>query len=103
MQGATVIFSKISDAYEVLSNPIHRGFYDMVIGVTEQTEEELERLSNMKKKDALIQLKNMNETVERIRVIEQQKKGLIILDARYGDMYHPENKKGTVNQYDDVC
>lgn len=77
-------FSKCTQAYEALSNPVTRALYDLVIGITEDSPEERRRINNMKKEDAKHACAAMEQTMHQVIEEERQRNGLVILDARYG-------------------
>lgn len=77
----------------VLSNPIHRGFYDMLVGVRPQTDKEvlracpllclgcltalkIARLNGMKRDQARKELSCMEKTVTSIETEEEAREGL---------------------------
>jgi hypothetical protein len=80
------IFSRCAQAYEVLSDPVSRSMYDMVIGVKPESDDEMRRINKIKREAAGKAVELMEESVEASRAEEMEKQGLVILEARYGDL-----------------
>lgn len=59
-----VMFTKVTQAYDVLSDPCTRAMYDLVVGVIPDTKEERARINRMKRKDAERAVALMEETVQ---------------------------------------
>ena len=109
---ASAQFSKISAAYAILSDPLRRLVYDLVLGIRDKTDSEVRiflntlkkrafcesvriydivfmmykiiRMSKMKMEQALEDVENMSCTVPLKRETEEKKKGLVIINATYG-------------------
>jgi len=92
-------FTKITQAYAVLNDPTNRALYDIVVGITPESAAERKRINAMKKKDAERDIELMDETVKGVRAEEIARDGLLILDARYGDLI---SGHGSVVRYIDV-
>jgi DnaJ-like protein C11, C-terminal len=96
-QDATEIFTNASAAYEVLSDPVSRAVYDMVIGVRPQTEQEMRKFNRMKREEAKRQRALMDTTVNNIIQRERARNGLIIVEALYGDLTSFTKLGGKIN------
>lgn len=132
---ASAQFSKISEAYAILSDPLRRLVYDLVLGIRDKTDKEVAncsvwdiqetcaptvcfpsphafvfcwlltfeqiiRMSKMKMEQALEDIANMSCTVPLKREAEEQKKGLVIVNATYGLLQDATGPLTTLN--DDI-
>jgi len=81
-------WKRIEEAHTVLSDPLTRALYDLHAGFVPDSEETHARIARLKRKDAQRAVATMEETVAAIRAREESVPGggLLILEARYGDL-----------------
>jgi hypothetical protein len=80
-------FTEITEANEVLSNPLQRRLYDLLIGVRDKTDScETIEAAEMKKQQASQEVENMQCTHDIVKRREVAKKGVVIVSALYGDL-----------------
>lgn len=82
----SAIFSKIAQAYSVLSDPISRSLYDLSQGFTRDSLAERKRINTLKRRAVEEQYSTMASTAEKSRRMEEDVDGLVILEALYGDI-----------------
>lgn len=85
-QEVTSIFSKVAQAYTVLSDPISRSMYDLNMGYVKDNTAERKRINLLKRNDAERRIELSESTVAQVREEEAMRNGLIILEALYGDV-----------------
>lgn len=91
----STMFSKCAQAYDVLSDPVTRALYDMVAGIVPDSIDEKRRINNMKRADAERAVALMEVAVKNRRAEEASRNGLLILEAKYGDInFSPERPRG---------
>lgn len=83
---AIELFSRCAQAYEVLSDPVSRSMYDMLTGVKPETTDEMGRINRIKREQASKAVALMEESVGASIAEEQERNGLVVVEARYGDL-----------------
>ena len=80
-------FTEITEANEVLSNPLQRRLYDCLIGVRDKSDSsEQVEAAKLKREEALHEIANMQCTHDIVKKREVAKKGVVIASARYGNL-----------------
>lgn len=92
----SAIFSKIAQAYSVLSDPISRSLYDLAQGFTRDSLTERKRINTLKRRDVEQHYAAMATEALKSREIEEENDGLIILEALYGDISIDGTKVGNL-------
>ncbi len=82
----TAIFTMLSQAYNVLNDPISRSLYDIAQGYKPDTPDVRRQINRMKREQAETQTQTFENIVSAIREEEEQVDGLIIVEALYGDV-----------------
>jgi DnaJ-domain-containing protein 1 len=77
-------FALVSSAYAVLSDELRRAMYDIVTGLREHSEEEMQRLTQLSRQRAAMMRENMQATVVLSREKEAMRGGLLVEEAEYG-------------------
>jgi len=80
------VFSKLAQAYQVLSDPIARALYDIAQGYKKDSPEERSRINKLKRDQAIKLVETSEATFAQIREEESSIDGLIIIEALYGDI-----------------
>ena len=81
-------FAKMAEAYQILSDPVKRRTYDMLQGFRKANRdgEDYGELMAEKRRRAADEIENMIVSVEQSKAVEQERNGLIIISAVYGQM-----------------
>jgi curved DNA-binding protein CbpA len=86
VSGGDAVFSKLAQAYQVLSDPVARALYDIAQGYKKDSPEERRRINAMKRTQAVKLAETSEATVAQIREEEQSVDGLLLVEALYGDI-----------------
>lgn len=79
-------FTAVSEAHEMLSNPLSRALYDLEAGIVPDNEANRLRIHRLRRTQAMQQFKLMFNKVHIICEREQSRNGLLIVSAKYGDL-----------------
>jgi len=77
-------FSNVTEAYNILRNPVRRALHDIKWGLVPDTEQERRRIRAMQRESVEQNLPNIEETARANRERELSCSGLIIVEAKYG-------------------
>ena len=84
--GDSSIFARITTAYELLQNPVSRALYDMDCGLVAASPAQLGHVHRLRRVQAVQALRLMFNKVQQVTAREQESNGLIIVQARYGEL-----------------
>jgi curved DNA-binding protein CbpA len=101
-EGNSEKFTELSEAYDILSNPLQRALYDLDMGITPESNETMNKIHCLRRAAAMKELRNLIEKSKAIAAHEASRKGLIIVDAKYGDInaLTKRNKSNSNNEID---
>eukprot|EP00457_Paulinella_chromatophora_P010820 gb/GEZN01010936.1/.p1 GENE.gb/GEZN01010936.1/~~gb/GEZN01010936.1/.p1 ORF type:complete len:382 (-),score=80.65 gb/GEZN01010936.1/:53-1159(-) len=77
-------WDQIAQAKEIATDPVRKLLYDMEKGVIQDNAANHQKLHAMKKMQAEVDQSLMEREVEEVRERERERRGLIILEAKYG-------------------
>jgi len=92
------MFTLVTHAYAVLSDPVRRARYDLEHGFVERTETSVSALHREQKQQAQKELRLMNVTYTSKRSSEEACNGVIITNAMYGAMKSYVNPRRSVEK-----
>ena len=84
--GDSTIFARITKAYELIQTPVSRALYDMESGLVAASPAQLAHVHRLRRLDAVQALRLMFNKAHQVTAREQECDGLLIVQARYGDL-----------------
>ncbi|MES1916887.1 MAG: hypothetical protein MHM6MM_008664, partial [Cercozoa sp. M6MM] len=98
-------WTRISEAYDTLSDLLRKTFYDIDLGLVEESGFENERLYHEQLQQATLAVENMQERYRRVVNKETERDGIIVVEAQYGVLHSlPEHEmtKQQLHKLDEV-
>jgi len=97
-------WTEIETAHDVLADEFTRAMYDLDMGYVPDTPAEHQRIARLKRRDAERAVAAMEQTVAHMRAEEEARNGLLIVEARYGNLRvnDAESGRATRAPYIDV-